>query len=532
MSCFSELTYSIFVDGELAAEEARRVESHLTECATCRDLVQALTIENRIVSAALAAPLAVDAPASVTVRGMAREFIAVVVVLATAGTALHWLAEALPANLDWLNPLTTDGRMNLFFSIVFYLRQGGPALLGDLTAAIPWLMLVLIVGAGLRLLWRRPPTLRSSICLVALLVAVALPGWGMSHRTGASVTVARDETVDDSLFASGEVVDIDGTVNGDLITGARDINIRGTVKGNLFAWNQHVEISGTVEGSVFSFAQILELRGGHVGHNLYAWSQFLRLEPGSRVEQDVVQGSQQSEINGAIGRNLLSYSGSADVRGQIGRDLDIRTRGVTLSAPAKVGGNVNAYVRHANDVRIGSGVTIGGKNETHITVRRSRLTRPSFYVWRIIGLLGAFVIGWLLLTFVPRFFTNTSRAVAAWGRSFGVGVAILIVTPVAAIILCITLIGMPLGIMTLFLYVMALYLAKIFVGAFLGMALLGEPQDGGSARLLALFLGLLVITVVTQVPYGIGVLFGTVVLCLGLGALGGQLYRELHVSRT
>jgi uncharacterized membrane protein YccC len=91
---------------------------------------------------------------------------------------------------------------------------------------------------------------------------------------------------------------------------------------------------------------------------------------------------------------------------------------------------------------------------------------------------------------------------------------------------------MPLGIMTLFLYVMALYLAKIFVGAFLGMALLGEPQDGGSARLLALFLGLLVITVVTQVPYGIGVLFGTVVLCLGLGALGGQLYRELHVSRT
>ena len=123
MSCFSELTYSIFVDGELAAEEARRVESHLTECSTCRDLVQALTTENRIVSAALAAPLAVDAPASVTVRGMAREFIAVVIVLATAGTALHWLAEALPANLDWLNPLTTDGRMNLFLSIVFYLRQ-------------------------------------------------------------------------------------------------------------------------------------------------------------------------------------------------------------------------------------------------------------------------------------------------------------------------------------------------------------------------------------------------------------------------
>ncbi len=532
MSCFSELTYSIYVDGELPAGEARRVEAHLGECASCRELMRALSSENQVLSAALAGAVAPQAPAPVTIGGMAREFVAVAMLLAAAGTALHWAAEALPANLDWLNPLTTDGRMNLFFNLVFYLRQAGPAFLNDLLAAVPWVMLLLLAGVGVRLLWRRPPALRSSIVLVALLAVLAIPGWGMTKRTGPSVTVASGETVDDTLFASGEVVDIDGVVNGDLITGARDVNIRGTVKGNLFAWNQHVEITGTVEGSVFSFAQIVELRGGRVGHNLYSWSQFLRLQPGARVEQDVVQGSQQAEINGSVGRNLMSFSGRADIRGQIGRNLDIRTGGVTLAAPAKVGGDLKAYVRRSSDVRVGSGVTIGGKTETHITVRRSRFTRPAFYIWRAIALLGAFLVGWLLLTLVPRFFISVAGAVSSWGRSLGLGAVILIVTPVLVVIACLTLIGMPLGILTLFVYLASLYLAKIFVGVFLGRALLGEPQDGGRARLLGLFLGLLVITVVTQIPFGIGAIFGACVLCVGLGAMGWQLYHHVQARRA
>src|SRR4051794_9405081 len=100
MTCFSELTYSIWADGELPAEEARRVEAHLGECVPCRLLAQAMAKENEVVSAALAAPIAGHATLSATARGMAREFVAVAVVLAMAGLALHWLAEALPTNLD------------------------------------------------------------------------------------------------------------------------------------------------------------------------------------------------------------------------------------------------------------------------------------------------------------------------------------------------------------------------------------------------------------------------------------------------
>jgi hypothetical protein len=527
MNCLSEMTGSMFVDGELAAEETRRVEQHLGECPRCRALVQAMRTENEVIVAAFEDALPAAAAAA-GLRGMAREFALVVAVLATVGMAAQWLSGVLPGNLDWLNPFTTDGSMNLFFSAVFYLRQDGPGLLGDLAAALASLLVLLMVVLGLRLLWRRPAALRSGL-LVALTLGVALPGWGLTRRTGQTVTVAHNETLDDTLFAKGETVDIDGVVNGDVIMGGRLLNVRGTVKGNVFAWGEQLEISGTVEGSVFCFGQRVEMRGGRVAHSLYGWTQFLRLEPASRVEQDVIQASQHAEFNGLIARNVLSFSGAADVTGEIGRNFTIRTGAVTLDTPAKIGGDFNAYVKRDSNVHIAPGVTVAGKRETHISVRRNRYTRPSFYLWNAVFLAGAFIVGWLLLAFVPRFYYAAAGGIASWGRSLGLGAAILLVTPVAIVISCVTLVGLPLGLLTLLLYMVAIYLAKIFVAGFLGNALLGP--GGQRERLLGLFVGLLILTVATALPY-VGGVVAAIILTLGLGALGWQLYRELQGERA
>ncbi len=41
MECYSEQMCSIFVDGELAVDEARRLRDHLATCQRCRELVDA-----------------------------------------------------------------------------------------------------------------------------------------------------------------------------------------------------------------------------------------------------------------------------------------------------------------------------------------------------------------------------------------------------------------------------------------------------------------------------------------------------------
>ena len=53
MSCFPELTYSIYADDELTADERRNVDAHLVGCRSCRVLVSSLRDEASLVSDAL-----------------------------------------------------------------------------------------------------------------------------------------------------------------------------------------------------------------------------------------------------------------------------------------------------------------------------------------------------------------------------------------------------------------------------------------------------------------------------------------------
>ncbi len=53
MECYSEQICALAVDGELAPDEARRLRDHLTTCRRCRELVDALRAENRVLSESL-----------------------------------------------------------------------------------------------------------------------------------------------------------------------------------------------------------------------------------------------------------------------------------------------------------------------------------------------------------------------------------------------------------------------------------------------------------------------------------------------
>src|SRR5215469_13838853 len=53
MECYSEQTVARFVDGELEADETGALRNHLATCRRCRQLLDALRAENRILSESL-----------------------------------------------------------------------------------------------------------------------------------------------------------------------------------------------------------------------------------------------------------------------------------------------------------------------------------------------------------------------------------------------------------------------------------------------------------------------------------------------
>ncbi len=535
MECYSEEIVSIFVDGELEVEEARRLRDHLSTCRRCRQLLDALRAENRVLSESLQElPEEAAIPASVSrlPRSLAWGDVAVVAaVLSLTSIVAFWISElSIPDALEWLNPFSLNGGTNLVLNLSYYFAHGGTAMLDEYAAVVGKIFLVLLLAGSALLLGRRWRLRQPGLRLLIVLLALSLPGFALDRRHSEIVTVRGNEIVDDTLLASGNIVRVEGIVNGDLLAFGGTVEVRGTVKGDLVTFAKRTVVSGTVEGNIFNFSNSLDL-DGQLGHSLYGLMQSLRVNDRGRVGEGIVVGAGDVSLEGEVNRTVTMYAGNADVSGSISRDLTMAGDKLTLTNTARVGGNLSAKVRDLKNVHIADGATITGARDIRLRVRENHFTRPKFYFFQAVWLAAAMLVGWLGLVLFPGFFQASTHAVGAGWRSLGLGFAVLAGVPVAIILTAITLVGLPASLMLLMAYLVAIYLAKVWVGAFLGQMLLKPTGVTKSDWLLGLLVGLLILTVVRFVPY-LGGLVHFGVICLGLGAFAWQLYRVSRPATT
>ena len=109
------------------------------------------------------------------------------------------------------------------------------------------------------------------------------------------------------------------------------------------------------------------------------------------------------------------------------------------------------------------------------------------------------------------------------------GIVFLIVVPIVSVLVMITVIGIPLGLIALLLYGIALFSAQVFVGMTLGRLILSFFSDGNRRMIqfLGLLLGLLILFGVSFIPY-FGPWAPLVVIILGLGGLMLAIGRLRH----
>jgi cytoskeletal protein CcmA (bactofilin family) len=531
MECDSEQTYSIFVDGELGVDEARRLRDHIATCQRCRKLVDALRAENRILGESLQElPEEAASPASFPrLRWFWRDLAAMAAVLALSSILSGWIDELrIPEALEWLNPFSESGLMNLIFNLSYYFAHGGTAMLADYAAVVGGLFLLL--GSGALLLGRRWRLHKPGLRLLIVLLTMSVPSFALERRHGEFVTVAANETVDDTLLAAGNTVRVEGVVNGDLLAFGRTLEVRGSVKGDLVSFAKRTVVSGTVEGRIYNFSQSLDL-DGQLDHSIYGWVQSLRVDNRGHVGDGIVVGAGDVSLEGEVKRSATIFAGNADVSGSIGRDLTMAGGSLMLTSTARVGGNLCARVRQFKDVHIADGATIAGKRDIQVRARKNQFTRPRFYFHQAIWLAAAMLVGWLGLVLFPGFFEACTQAVGSGWRSLGLGVGVLAGVPVAIIVAAITLVGIPVSLMLFAVYLAAIYLAKIWVGSFLGRVLLKPAGATKRDWLLGLLVGLLILSIVGFVPY-LGGLVRLGMICLGLGAFSWQLYRGSRPAIT
>jgi cytoskeletal protein CcmA (bactofilin family) len=356
------------------------------------------------------------------------------------------------------------------------------------------------------------------LCLVIFLLA-ALSASAMEIRTGDRITVAADEVISDDLLALGQSVTIDGTVEGDVIAMGYKVAVGGEVGGSVMAAGRFVSLPGKVGGSARLGGNTV-IVSGEVGRNLAAAGEVVSVEQSAKVGSDVHLGAANMEVAGQIGRNATLAGANIALSAVVAGDVKTEADRFALEPGANIAGNL--IYRTPRETAIPAGASVAGET-IHLLPKMRVKSEPRSPVWLLFPLwkgLALLVTGIVLLAISRRRIMDAVNAVSqpAW-KSLLFGFMVLVATPFAVVLLCITILGLPLGLLLGLAWMAALIISGIPVAISLGRWLLQKLQKGRAASpYVSLFAGLVIICLLAQIPYA-GWVIRLLVLFFGMGAL-------------
>ena len=155
---------------------------------------------------------------------------------------------------------------------------------------------------------------------------------------------------------------------------------------------------------------------------------------------------------------------------------------MTILPAANIGGDLSYTSKEEADIQ--SGAQVAGKTTHNLPPAKEEPVKsspfPSFFgvLWMVARFLMALIAGLIIILIAPKRLTSIAEAIRTRpGASAGWGALILFLTPIAAILVCITIIGLPAELITLGLWGIALYLAQIPVGLFIGRCIIGRFRE-------------------------------------------------------
>ena len=342
-----------------------------------------------------------------------------------------------------------------------------------------------------------------SLLAILLMTFTAVPVLAFDARHGDIVTVASGEEIDGDLYLAGGTIIIDGTINGDLIAAGRTIMVNGTVNGSIMAAGGTLHINGEVTHAVRLIGETMNISGTIGRDLLVAGAKFIMA---STAE---------------IGDDLLLGVGNARIDGLIKGDINGGVDNLTIASTASIQGKLNYFSE--NEANIQSGAQIRGTVTHELSNVKEKLTAGTWLgFWgKVIGFLMTLVLGIIIVLLAPRRVKAVTESIRTrpWA-SLGWGAIILVATPIAAGIACITIIGLPLGLITLALYAIALCIAQLFAGLFIGQLIIGSSRrvETKGALIGALTLGLAILSLLRLIPF-VDFFIGLAAILFGLGAM-------------
>lgn len=342
------------------------------------------------------------------------------------------------------------------------------------------------------------------------------------HATwGERVVLRAGEEVHGDYFAFGPHVEISGTVHGDVYAAGGEVLMDGVVEGDLIVAGGAVTVSGEVTQDVRIAGGNVTL-SGEVHRNATIAGADVHVIESAHVTGNLLVASGNLVVEGSIDGDVRIGAGNVTLSNETGGALAVAAAAIRLTSNASVEKDVMYW--SDDDPSIDEGATILGsvtKRQIPDMAKGEEFRRGLAGMKLVAGAASAvstLLLGLLLLRIYPVFTPRVAAVIQEqpW-VTLGVGGALLAGVPLLILLCLVTVLGIPIGLMLGTMYLVTIYLGRVFVMLWAGQRLLGLIRDSPSV-VGAFVTGLIAYFIVSLIPL-VGGLVTLLTMVTGLGAL-------------
>lgn len=362
--------------------------------------------------------------------------------------------------------------------------------------------------------------------VVTLLLAIimASPVGAVEVRSGDRVTIAEGQMIG-PLFLSGNYIAVDADVDGDVFAAGQSVIINGRINGDVIAAAQSITIKGNVAGDVRGAANQIDIQGKIMG-NMSLAANTIEVREEAVIGRDVLVGGNSIGVAGKIEGQLMGSAAEMRLNGPVNGTATIwSVQNLNLGPAAVLKGGLSYGSPQPANISP-QAQTNGVTWQQKWSDVPDRQSHTGFSWLNALGWIAAGLLLWGICYWVsPRLLPRMGETVLkAPGSTLGWGFLVLLLTPLAALLLTITVIGIPLAAILIFLYIIVLFTSKILAGDVLGRYL--ARYFGWEERIpffLPFVIAFLALVVLSKLPV-VGFLVSLLASCLALGMVVMHFY--------
>ena len=308
------------------------------------------------------------------------------------------------------------------------------------------------------------------------------------YFSGLNIDIKSDFPKD--LILTGLNIYAEGTVEEDVLVLGGDVYLNNYIKGDLRIIGGSVDVASTIEGDLI-------IIGGRVN---------LLNEANIKGETLIIGGKINQNANLENETNIIAAS--VNLNNEISGQTEITTQNIIFDSEANITGVLYYYAPTKALERLGF------QNNGRINFNQISTIRETGFVktlvinvisfWLVVKFVTTLILAFFLIYVFKVFAQSVSNiATKSTIKSFLTGFFSLILAPIIFVLLSVSLIGLPIGFLLLFVYIIIWSLASAVSGIFVGTmgSYVLEKNPEKKVLFSNTVLGVVLLTVIQFVPY-------------------------------